>query len=89
MQDGTSATTNSKAAPYLEPKGAYSQLPPRNASGEEKQEEEEEEDRKLTEKDLLSFARQIAAGMVIRHSVHTLVPCLGTLAASVYTMEST
>ena len=57
---------NSKAAPYLEPKGAYSQLPPRGALGEEKREEaEEEEDKKLTEKDLLSFARQIAAGMVL------------------------
>lgn len=42
----------------MEPTGAYSHLPLR------KEEEAEEEDKKLTGKDLLSFARQIAAGMV-------------------------
>ena len=93
-QDGISGV-NSKAAPYLEPKGAYSQLPPRTALGEEKTEEDEEEDRKLTEKDLLSFARQIAAGMVLTAlctHTYTTRPCLGpnsTRAASVCTMEST
>ena len=61
MQD--EGATNPKAAPYLEPKGAYSKLPPR-APGQQGEGEEEEEDHKLTEKDLLNFARQIAAGMV-------------------------
>ena len=63
MQDGIAAT-NSKAAPYLEPKGAYSQLTTRNGVQVDKQ-GEDVEDKKLTEKDLLSFARQIAAGMVM------------------------
>ena len=61
-----------KAAPYLEPMGAYSKLPPRE-HGEEG-EGEEEEDHKLTEKDLLSFARQIAAGMV--RLMSTLSACI-------------
>lgn len=44
-----------KAAPYLEPVGAYSQLTTKR-----------EGDTTLTAKDLLSFARQIAAGMVYK-----------------------
>ena len=68
MQD--EGATNPKAAPYLEPKGAYSKLPPR-APGQEG-EGEEEEDHKLTETDLLSFARQIAAGMVRSTSTHII-----------------
>lgn len=52
-----------KAAPYLEPVGAYSQLTAKR-----------EGDNKLSTKDLLSFARQIAAGMVQMH-VH-MCPCI-------------
>ena len=52
----------SKAA---EPKGTYFQQATRNVEGENR--EDDTEDKKLTGKDLLSFARQIAAGMVYKH----------------------
>ena len=62
---------DSKAAPYLEPSGAYSKLAVKGREAEEEEaeeEEEEEEEKKLTQKDLLSFARQIAGGMVCQDS---------------------
>ncbi|CAI7996008.1 Fibroblast growth factor receptor 2 [Geodia barretti] len=79
-REGDEGATNPKAAPYLEPKGAYSKLPPR-APGQEG-EGEEEEDHKLTETDLLSFARQIAAGMEFLASlsvVHRDLACRNIL----------
>jgi hypothetical protein len=45
-----------EAAPYLEPSGAYSDLKPRD--------EEYDQLGIITERNLVDFARQIAAGMV-------------------------
>ena len=45
-----------KATPYLEPSGAYSSLAPKS--------EDYEQLGLITERNLVEFARQIAAGMV-------------------------
>ena len=47
-------TNEDKAAPYLDPSGAYSSLAPKS----------EDYEKMITERNLVDFARQIAAGMV-------------------------
>ena len=49
-------TKEDEAAPYLEPSGAYSSLAPES--------EDYEQLGLITERNLMDFARQIAAGMV-------------------------